>query len=256
MKYNTHWSSPKTNIIAGLLSLRSALAAGENAELIRLWNEECMHPIQYKEDPKEMDFRAYKVAIGHPSTYNKILADTSSPYNQYLTLNFKSAFGDPDAIKKYYETGVLTKDCLKSMGRNFLVKVDDLIAHYKARPASDKWAHERAAELYAQYRDPATRDQSFWYDYFSKERGNEWQIKKFKHKLWVVNMLDKDQPRVTPLALRILNVLIEPLVFVLKWTPRKDVLRMKEYTNVTYRVGGITHGYSVQFQLPKKFSFK
>jgi hypothetical protein len=69
-------------------------------------------------------------------------------------------------------------------------------------------------------------------------------------------MLDKDQPRVTPLALRILNVLIEPLMFLMKYTPRKDVLRMKEYTNITYRVGGITNGFSVQFQIPKAFSFK
>jgi len=253
---NTHWSSPKTNIIAGLLSLRSALAAGENAELIRLENEKCMHPIMKKDDPKAMNFRAYKFTIGYPTTYNKILADSSSPWNQHLTLNYISVYGTEEAMKTYYETGVLSADNCKGMGRNHLVKVDDLIAYYKARPATDTWAHGRAASLHAQYRDPATHDMQFFYDFFTKEHGNEWQIVKFKHKLWVVNLLDKNELRVTPLALRILNILIEPLVFLMKWIPRKDVLYMKQYRNVTYRVGDITNGFSVQFQIPKKFGFK
>ena len=159
-------------------------------------------------------------------------------------------------MRKYYETGVLTKDNVCSMGRNHLVKVDDLISYYQKLPAKCLWEHGRATQLYAQYRDPATRDKQFFYDFFTKEVGNEWQVCKFNHKLWVVNILDKNEPKVTPLALRILNVLIEPLCFLMKYTPRKDVLNMKEYRNVTYRVGDITNGFSVQFQIPKKFGFK
>jgi hypothetical protein len=254
--FNTHWSSPSTSLFAGLLSLRSALASGNNAELIRLNNEDCQHPIMYKDDPKAVNFRGYKFQIGYQSTYNKILEGKESPWNQELTLNYTSVFGTEEAMNHYYKTGELSDDNSKGMGRNHLVKVDDLIAFYKNKPAQCTWEHQRAASLYAQYRDPATRDKAFFYDFFQKEHGNEWLVKKFKHKLWVVNMLDKDQPRVTPLALRILNVLIEPLMFLMKYTPRKDVLRMKEYTNITYRVGGITNGFSVQFQIPKAFSFK
>lgn len=253
-KFNTHWSSPHTNIFAGLMSLRQALASGQNAELIRLNNEDCQHPILYKEDPKAVDFRAYKFNIGFPSTYNKILADTSTPWNQELTLNYTSVYGTQEAMDTYYKTGVLSSDNSKGMGRNHLVKVDDLIEFYSKQP--DAWSKGRATQLYSQYRDPATRDKQFFYDFFSKEHGNEWQVRKFKHKLWVVNMLDDKQPRVTPLALRILNILIEPLMFIMKYTPRKDVLNMKEYKLTTYRVGGITNGFSIQFHTPKKFSFK
>jgi|WetSurMetagenome_2_1015567.scaffolds.fasta_scaffold66070_2 hypothetical protein len=253
-KFNTNWSTPNTNIFAGLLSLRQALASGHNAELIRLNNEDCEYPIKFKDDPKKVDFRGYTFTIGHQSTYNKILADTSSPYNQLLTLNFKACFGTQEAVDHYYKTGELSDDNCKGMGRCHLVRIDDLITHYGKKP--DAWSKQRAVELYQQYRDPATRDQSFWYDFFNKEHGSPWIVKKFKHKLWVVNMLDKDQPRETPLALRILNILIEPLCFLMKWTPRKDVLNMKEYKLTTYRVGGITNGFSIQFHTPKKFSFK
>ena len=45
-KSNTNWSSPKTNFLAGLNLLRSALASGENAKLERRWNEECAYPIR------------------------------------------------------------------------------------------------------------------------------------------------------------------------------------------------------------------
>jgi hypothetical protein len=255
MKTNTHWSSPKTNIFAGLLSLRSALASGRNAELIRMWNQDCKFPLQYKEDPKAVDFRGYKFSSGHQSTYNKILNDTSSPYNKHLSLNYISVYGTEEAMNTYYKTGVLSADNSKGMGRNHLVKVDDLIAYYSKLP--DAWSKQRAIELYATYKDPSTRDQKRWFDFFTKEYGNEWQVRKFNHKLWVVNLLDKDDPKVkTPVLIKILNVLIEPLVFLMKWTPTKDVLNMKEYKLTTFRVGGIVNGFSVQFHTPKKFSFK
>lgn len=45
-KSNTNWSSPSTNIIKGMLSLRSALASGHNAKLEKRWNHECAYPIR------------------------------------------------------------------------------------------------------------------------------------------------------------------------------------------------------------------
>lgn len=159
-------------------------------------NEDCAFPLQYKEDPEKVNFRGYKFQVGYPTTYNKILADTSSPWNQFLTLNYTSVYGTEEAMKRYYETGVLSPDNVKSAGRNHLVKVDDLIAFYQKQPANCLWEHGRAASLHAQYRDPATRDMSFFFDFFTKEHGNEWVIRKFKHKLWVVALLDKKDPKV------------------------------------------------------------
>jgi hypothetical protein len=250
---NTNWSSPKTNMLAGLLSLRSALAAGENAELIRMYNKDCNYPIKKKEDPKKVDFRQYSFSIGYPSTYNQVL--NTGVYNIELTLNYKSCYGTQEAVDHYYKTGELSADNVKNMGRNHLVKVDDLISYYSNQP--DAWSRTRATELTLQYRTPDMRDTSAWFDFFIKEHGNEWSIVEFNHKLWVVNLLNKkDLKAKQPLIVSILNVLIKLLVVVMKYTPRKDVLNMKEYKNITYRVGGIVNGFSVQFQLPKKFSFK
>lgn len=76
--------------------------------------------------------------------------------------------------------------------------------------------------------------------------------KKFKHKVWVV-VLYYNYPKVkVPIAVHVLNVLAYPLKFI----PKRSVLRMPEYTNYTFRVGDVIHGYSVEFQIPKKFSFK
>jgi hypothetical protein len=58
---NTNWSSPKTNIIAGINDLRKCLADGYKARLIRLENEKCAYPIKKKK--KDQDFRNYKFAI-------------------------------------------------------------------------------------------------------------------------------------------------------------------------------------------------
>lgn len=84
------------------------------------------------------------------------------------------------------------------------------------------------------------------------------QVKKvFKHKLWVVASYGKDHPEYKdkgniPFLIKMINILIYPL----KYIPRKSVLRMNKYTSYTFRIGSTYTGYSVQFQIPKKFSFK
>jgi len=49
-KSNTNWSSPSTNIFAGLNNLRKALNSGGNAKLEKRWNADCAFPI--KVNPK------------------------------------------------------------------------------------------------------------------------------------------------------------------------------------------------------------
>jgi hypothetical protein len=66
-------------------------------------------------------------------------------------------------------------------------------------------------------------------------------------------MLDKEekQPRI-PVLVHIINFLARPL----KYIPRKQVLNMPEYKNISYRVGDVIHGFTLTLQIPKKFSFK
>jgi hypothetical protein len=132
-KSNTNWTSPKTNIFAGMNALRGALASGENAKLERYWNEDCAYPI--RENPK-------------------------APWKEQVS-------------------------------------------------------------------------------------------KKFKHKVWVVVLYYNHKPFKAPFLVHVLNVLAYPLKFI----PRRSVLQMDEYTNYTFRVGDVIHGYAVEFQIPKKFKF-
>ena len=58
---NTNWTSPKTNIFAGINDLRRALASGYKAKLIRAYNEQCEYPI--KEKLENRDFRNYEFSF-------------------------------------------------------------------------------------------------------------------------------------------------------------------------------------------------
>ena len=77
-------------------------------------------------------------------------------------------------------------------------------------------------------------------------------VKKFKHKVWVVVLYYNHPIYKAPLAVKVLNVLAYPLKFV----PEKSVLRMPEYTLYDFRIGSVVHGFKIEFQIPKKFSFK
>jgi hypothetical protein len=76
--------------------------------------------------------------------------------------------------------------------------------------------------------------------------------KHFKHKLWVV-VLYYNYPKIkVPVLVHILNVVAYPLKFI----PEKSIMRMDNYSIYTFRIGSVINGYSVEFQIPKKFNFK
>lgn len=249
---NTNWSSPKTNIIAGLNSLRKAFASGYNARLIKEYNENCAYPILIKEKKKKVDFRKYTFNIGYITTRNKIIAKHNE-IDAYITLNYKSCFGTQEAVDTYYNTGVLSKDNFLSVGgRNHLVKVTDMINYLKSVDDPEYYYYE-ANKLQEQYftGDP---DKNYWFDFYLIDHNNkkEFLTKKFKHKLWVVELLDKSEPKAkVPVAVHVLNFLTYPLKFI----PEKNILKMDKYTLYTFRIGGVSNGYSVEFHIPKKFSF-
>ena len=130
----TNWSTPNTNLISGMNSLRHALASGENARLEKRWNHECSYPIR---------------------------VNPNVPWKEQVSKNFR-------------------------------------------------------------------------------------------RKLWVVILYYNHEKFETPRLVNILNVLAYPLKFI----PKKSVLRMDEYTIYTFRIGSVINGYEVEFQIPKKFSFK
>lgn len=250
----TNWSSPKTNILHGINDLRRALASGRKARLIRLRNEDCEYPIKVKEEDK--DFRNYEFSVGYGSSVAKIKADPSrSEFEKYLSLNYVSVFGSDEAMKRYYETGEVDKGNFYNCGRNHLVKASDLIAYYKSI------RDYRHANLYEKQYNPELQekypDNTYMFDFFRYKHGSPYAIKNFSHKLWVVELLDKEekQPKL-PVLTKILMTIITVLVYPLKYVPRKSVLCMPEYRVITYRIGSVVNGYEAEFQIPKKFSFK
>lgn len=241
----TNWSKPKTNILAGILDLRRALQAGQNARLIRARNEDCSHPIRVK--IHDEDFRNYEFQVGYISSREEICNDSrKSDFEKYLVLNYKTCYGTQEAVNRYYETGLLSPDNFKGYGVSHLVNIKHMVMFLNL--TDDK---ERAEMFRSQYLDESTGDERHFFDFYRYKHGSPWAIKKFRRKLWVVELLGDEKPSV-PLLVKILNVIMYPL----KYIPRRSVLKMPEYTNITYRIGGITNGFAVEFQIPKTFGFR
>jgi hypothetical protein len=150
-------------------------------------------------------------------------------------------------VEKYYETGKLSPDNFKGMGTSHLVSIEDLIAYYESID------NQELAELYrSQYYDDGTADDRHFYDFFRYKNGSQFAPKYFKRKLWVVVLLGDNSPKVSiPWYIRVLNAIMYPL----KYIPKRSVLRMPDYKCVTYRVGAVVNGFSVEFHIPKKFGF-
>lgn len=246
---NTNWTSPKRNIILGIAALYGALAAGSKARLTRAYNEECAHSIREK-DP-DQDFRNYAFSIGYFTSINKIKNDSNyNEFEKYLSLNYVSCFGSEEAMKRYYETGELGEDNFYNMGRCHLIQVDDMIKFLESTGDI-----QRANMYREQYRAPNSHanDIMHFFDFFRYKYGSPYAVKKFKHKLWVIETIeDEKKPAKIPVWVKIINTILYPI----KYIPQKSVLRMSNYTNYTFSIGSVTNGFSIEFQIPKKFSFK
>lgn len=247
---NTNWTTPKRNIFAGMLDLRKALAAGYNARLIKIKNEDCQNPIKVKNSIT--DFRAYEFSVGLLKTRQGIIDDPRiEPFNKYLSLNYRNCYGTREAVDKYYKTGLLSTDNFKGVGVSHLVYVEDLVLFHTALP--DKFSKEYGEMFKHQYLDDNTKDETHFFDmYRLKKEHSIYTISRFKRKVWAVELLsdDKDKPK-QPILFKIFNTILHPL----KYIPRRSVLKMPEYRVVTFRVGDVTHGYSIEINIPKKFSF-
>ena len=244
---NTNWSSPKTNIFAGTLTLISALQSGHNARLIRMKNEDCAFPIRVKRH--DTDFRNYEFSSGHPSTREEILNEKHrTDFQKELTLNYKTCYGTDAAVKRYYEKGLLSSDNFKGMGRSHLVKVSDMV-----RFLTVTGDQERAEMFKRQYLTGEEANQKHFYDFYSYKHGSLHIPKTFKRKVWVVELLSSgDEKANVPVLAKIMNVLTYPLRFI----PKRSVLKMDNYKLVSYSIGGVKNGYEIEFHIPKKFSFK
>jgi len=182
---NTNWSTPKRNIIAGINYLRKALQAGMKARLVRARNEDCEHPIKVKRD--DTDFRNFEFQIGYAASRNSIAANPNmTPFQKYLALNYVTLYGTPEAVERYYTKGLLSPDNNKGIGRSHLVLATDLL-QFMAVTGDDR------LNLYKrQYANDGngSADVMHMYNFYRYKHGSQWAIKKFRRKLWVVELLE------------------------------------------------------------------
>lgn len=245
---NTNWSSPKTNILAAMNSLRGALGSGYKARLIKLRNEDCAYPIKINlKNKMSQDFRTYGFWNGTLQTREEIVNDTSkSDFEKYLSLNYKSCFGTEEAKQRYYETGKLSADNFMGVGRSHLVKIEDMIRFFVSTGQQER------ADLFKHYLKTEPDNRHFYDNFRLIQNDKAYSLKNFKRKLWVVELLDSDEKIKVPFMVHVLNIILYPTKFI----PEMSVLKMDEYKNVTFRLGGITNGFAIEFHVPKKFSFK
>lgn len=247
---NTNWTTPKRNFFAGLNDLRNALASGMNARLVRVRNEDCTYPIKVRNH--DLDFKCYEFSVGYASTRQKIEADPNmSDMEKQLSLNYIKAFGTPEAMDTYYKTGVVSADNFNGIGTCHLVKASDYINYLKQTNYKPNANNELIHMYEHQYMDEQYTGSHF-FDFFrlKKEHGY-WNVKTFKRKVWVVELLTRYEPKRVPFLVKLMNVVVYPF----KYVPRKSVLRMDNYKCVTFRIGAVINGLSVEFHIPKKFSF-
>ena len=249
----TNWTTPKTNIIAAANDLRKCLASGYKARLIKINNEDCQFPILLAKDELSTDFRDYEFAYGTIRTKAEILADTSmSNFEKKLSLEFHTCYGEEDAVKRYYTIGVLSMHNFKGMGKSHLVRVSDMVAHLQSTGDPKDIEYAKQWEHYSDQEDAR-----HFYDTFRLKNRQERITKVFNNKLWAVEMLAEDAPMPkSPWYIRTLMALITIAINPLKFIPERRVMIMDNYKWITYRIGDVTNGITVEFHIPKKFSFR
>jgi len=242
--FSTSYTTPSTNIFAGTNNLRKALASGSNAKLIRMWNEDCDFPIKVKNTIK--DIRFYKSSGATMNTRAEIISSDMDENEKHIKLNYSNCFGINGSDEIYRKTGVLSKDNVFGMGVSHLVKVTDLIKLYKS--LNDK----RAEMLEDQYINESGLNGRHFFDTINYNKTSKWLVKKFKKKVWVVATYNNEHSKhKIPMLVKIMNWVMFPLKFI----PTKSVLKMGEYIKYSFRIGDVINGYTIEFQIPKKFSF-
>jgi len=181
---NTHWSKPTRNIFKAIQQLRAAIAAGYRAKLIRARNEDCWHPIRNKK--ADTDFRNYEFQIGLTKSYQGIIDDPDmSDFEKHLSTNYITRYGTPEAVEHYYSTGELTADNDKGIGRSHLVHIQDYIDYLKDSRSGHQWVNHFSRQY-----NPANAytGEVHWFDFYRYKHGSPYAVKKFRTKLWVVQL--------------------------------------------------------------------
>lgn len=233
MEYSTTYTTATQNPFKAFRSLISALQSGYDAVILRRENDaKLSFPIKITHDYKDIDSF---VSTGSYFTNNwekvkkQIEESDLHPIIKDLKLNYTTAFGSEEEYKNYLKTG---KVYFTGMGKCFFIKYKDLIETRK----------EENLALNEKTRFVLT---------IVPKTGKYYEIKKLKRKVFVIGIKSTENFNL-PIWFKIYRVLVYPFRLI----PSKSILNMPEYKKITYRIGGVVNGFTLDLHIPKKFSFK
>jgi hypothetical protein len=230
---STNWSEATLNPFKAFSNLVSCLRSGNNAWIEKQENGKQSYPL-VEDNPDLSKMKYWKCdsqlfARDWENNQQEILDDDKLlPMAKTLMTEYTVLYGSQEEYDAYLQTGVAK---FNGIGKQFFVKYDDLL----------KIRKEEGIEM-----DSSTR----FYPMVSPIERYK-RVLKTKRKVYVI-VMDYEDKKPLPIWLKIINVVTYPFRFI----PKQSVLRMDDYTNYTFRIGDVCNGYSVEFQIPKKFSFK
>lgn len=140
-KIYTNWTTATTNYAHALSGLISAIEAGKNAwiEIRRNGDQDypLMIPNPNLDHPKAWTMSYGTIRNEMDIINHKFLNETEKD----LTNNYTTAFGSQEAVDRYYETGVLTKENFLGVGICHAVKIEDAIEYRKNDDGYSNYRH-------------------------------------------------------------------------------------------------------------------
>ena len=231
MNKKTNWTSATHNPFKAFKGLVSCLQSGYNAWIELQENGKQDNPL-LETNPNINNLSTWKSSGSYfvqdwAKEKERIENDTIHPFAKKLMLEYTTVFGSEEEYENYLKTGEVK---FLGMGKKYFIRYDDLIKTREKEgiKLSDKSRYVLSVLPIEHYK----------------------QVKKTNRKVFVVCF--NSEKRNLPMWLKVYNVLLYPFKFI----PKRSVLRMKEYTCYTFRIGGVSNGFSIDIRIPKKFSFK
>jgi len=228
-KANTNWSTATTNLFKAFKDLLDCLQAGYDAHITIVKNEHAALPIQIK-NPALNDPMNWTMSYGAPAgreeiKYKKHFNDTEKD----LALNWGFTFDAYVCVKGHLFNS-------KQAGKTVFV-----CPHCGSRETKQNC-------IPVKLKEPEKR--TFYTFWKPKDNISCWVNKPMKERVFVIAYYEKNA--VLKWWQKALITIVKPLSYI----PDKSVLEMDAYRVITYRIGGVANGYSIDVQIPKKFGFE
>ena len=214
------WNTPKKSLFKALIDFINCVSFGYECSLIRIDNEKC-NPFIKRKNPILNNINNWSSSYGTPENRKEL--EEKKYFNKIereLTLNY------------YYNFN----NYLCCNGHNFIF----LPGKTRGCPKCGEVNYKQSCKI----KKRKKAESVFFYTHWKPKQGIPYYIPDNIGKVWVIKMENKK-----------VN-LITKILYLLKWIPRKSILNIGNCKNITFRIGSISNGYSVEIQIPKKFSFK